>query len=407
MSWENVFLSCMLLFVSPAFAQGAQPSPVAVAGDHAPLYAVLDKARRGEPIRTVGLGGSIISGAGASGPANSLLYKTTAWFTDRYDLPSHTVNSGLGGTNSVYGALRLQQDAIARNPDLVIIDFAVNDNLQGADDHALESIVRNLRKREIAVIVLMMTSAEGEGGQDNQVKIARHYGVPAISYRDPTVWRVAQGRATWAQLAPDGVHPSDLGHEWAAEYLRDFLDAVKAEHDSFRALTGIRSRNDPARNLPEPMYDNRMENIVFHAGPTLESGVSSRRHFRLEPRLAAGILVADRGWEEVRVIANIGSSGCLWFMQWTLNTPEKWGKLGVYRDPAGSIAADPISLGTLLGVFDSNDTSLPSGAIMLRPHEICGLSSGRHEFQFVDLPYTTPVNNSRLWIVGIGWSSAP
>jgi lysophospholipase L1-like esterase len=38
------------------------------------------------------------------------------------------VNAGIGDTDSQYGALRVQRDVLSYNPDLVVVEFAVNDN---------------------------------------------------------------------------------------------------------------------------------------------------------------------------------------------------------------------------------------------------------------------------------------
>lgn len=373
-----VLLVLMMVTAVPV-AVAQEPSPVSVSGDHTPLYAVLDKARRGEAIKTVGLGGSIISSAGASSLSASLLYKTTAWFADRYGVTSDTVNSGIGGTGSVYGALRLQRDAIAHNPDLVIIDFAVNDHLHGADNHALESIVRNLRKRQIAVIILMMTDGKGEGGQHNQVPIAQRYGVPAVSYHDPTMWRVQQGQATWKQLSADGVHPTDLGHQWAADYLRGFLDVVKAEHDALR-------------DLPPPVYDNRMEKVVFLSGVSMRDAVAWRQGFPYNPGLGSGMLTGASG-DQFHIAANVGPSACVYFIVFA-DSPN-WGTFALFTNPP---RASTGAHGTLASVF--NFTVANPGTLVER----CGMSTGSQVLQVVDWP-PPPGHKSDVWIYGIGWSA--
>ena len=360
-------------------AVAREPSAVVASGDHTPLYAVLDKARRGEAIKTVEFGGSIVSGAGASSPSASLLYKTTAWFAERYGVISNTVNSGIGGTNSVYGALRLQRDAITYNPDLVIIDFAVNDDLHGADNHALESIVRNLRKRQIAVIILMMTDGKGEGGQPNQVPIAQRYGVPAISYHDPTMWRVQQGQVTWKQLSADGVHPTDLGHQWAADYLRGFLDIVKAEHDALR-------------DLPSPLFDNRMEKVAFLSGEEMRDAVAWRQGFPYNPALGAGMLTG-RIEEQFHIAANIGPGACVYFVVYT-DSPN-WGAFALFTDPPQPPSG---ALGTPAGVFNFSVAN-PNTVV-----ERCGMPTGPHILQGVDWPAPAG-HKSDVWVHGIGWSA--
>ena len=51
------------------------------------------------------------------------------WFEATFPgLKVRSVNAGIGATNSGYGALRVQRDVIAQQPDLVVVEYAVNDN---------------------------------------------------------------------------------------------------------------------------------------------------------------------------------------------------------------------------------------------------------------------------------------
>ncbi|MEX0670490.1 MAG: SGNH/GDSL hydrolase family protein [Pirellulales bacterium] len=51
-----------------------------------------------------------------------------AWFREQFSGGNvRVVNAGIGATNSHYGAARVQTDVLARDPDLVIVEFAVND----------------------------------------------------------------------------------------------------------------------------------------------------------------------------------------------------------------------------------------------------------------------------------------
>ena len=43
------------------------------------------------------------------------------------------VNAAIGGTGSVFGACRVYQDVISYKPDLIFIEFAVNDPAYGSE----------------------------------------------------------------------------------------------------------------------------------------------------------------------------------------------------------------------------------------------------------------------------------
>jgi acyl-CoA thioesterase I len=44
---------------------------------------------------------------------------------------------GIGGTGSQFAAFRLERDVFARKPDLVFIDFTINDDAYAEFDEAL------------------------------------------------------------------------------------------------------------------------------------------------------------------------------------------------------------------------------------------------------------------------------
>ena len=76
-------------------------------------------ARSGQPLRYVAIGGSITqAGKGWIGD----------WLRGRFPRSSVTaVNSGMSATGSGLGVFRIDQDVIAYQPDLVAIEFCVND----------------------------------------------------------------------------------------------------------------------------------------------------------------------------------------------------------------------------------------------------------------------------------------
>ncbi len=200
------------------------------AGDPARIQAVLAKARRGEPICVAAIGGSITAGGVATkDPMRRYVQQLAKWFEKMFPgLKVRFVNAGIGATNSGYGALRVQRDVIAQQPDLVVVEYAVNDctGIEKMDD-SYEGVLRQLLTSSTnrAVIELFFMHKDGKSAQPEQVALGRHYGLPMISFRD-AVWPELQaGTLKWETIYSDVVHPNDAGHDIASELLRSFLNA--------------------------------------------------------------------------------------------------------------------------------------------------------------------------------------
>ena len=204
------------------------------AGDPARLQAVLAKARRGEPICVAAIGGSITAGGVATkDPQRRYVQQLAKWFEKMFPgLKVRFVNAGIGATNSGYGALRVQRDVLAQQPDLVVVEYAVND-CTGIEkmDESYEGVLRQLLASSTnrAVIELFFMHKDGKSAQPEQEALGRYYGLPMISFRD-AVWPELQaGKLKWETVYADVVHPNDAGHDIASELLRSFLNASLAK----------------------------------------------------------------------------------------------------------------------------------------------------------------------------------
>lgn len=229
--WMGVALST----AQPLWADGAtvteamRQRSLVSAGDPARIQAVLAKARRGEPICVAAIGGSITAGGEhTEDPMRRYVQQLAKWFENMFPgLKVRFVNAGIGATNSGYGALRVQRDVIAHQPDLVVVEYAVNDRNGIAKlDESYEGVLRQLLSSspDRAVIELFFMHKDAKSAQLEQEALGRHYGLPMISFRD-AVWPELQaGKLKWEAIYDDMVHPNDAGHDLASELLRDFLE---------------------------------------------------------------------------------------------------------------------------------------------------------------------------------------
>ena len=233
------------------------------AGDQARLERLIQKGRNGTPVTIAAIGGSITAGAGASDVAHSYLEQVQTWWNNTFPSSASTlVNAGIPGTCSDYGSLRVERDVLSQNPDLVIVEFAVNDPGNGAATYGdtYEGLVRQLldAPSHPAVILLFMTKyqlpvvEEEMTAQLWQSAIGANYNLAMVSYFDAIGPELTDGNIAVTDLSGDGTHPNDLGHAYAAQFLElNLQNAI----DSFSP--GIAQETIAA--TPAPLYSNDFE----------------------------------------------------------------------------------------------------------------------------------------------------
>ena len=227
------------------------------------LASVVAKADRGEPITLGVIGGSITVGAFATAPENSYAGRLLAWWQNRFPRCNVSmINAGLGGTGSMYGALRARRDLLSSLPDLVVVEFAVNDNW--TDGEAFEGLVRQIlaQPNSPAVLLLFMMWEKGGNDQEMQSKVGAHYRLPMVSFRDAIWPEIEAGRLKWSDYIVDTVHPTDAGHAAAARFITAMCDTALNT-----ARTG---RSGPPGPLPAPLYTDAFQHIGWRDAAALD-----------------------------------------------------------------------------------------------------------------------------------------
>lgn len=75
-------------------------------------------------INCVAIGGSITAAGGISASWGS---KVSTWLGEKTGKKVNFYNAGIGGTGSDFGITRLYDDVVSRDPDIVFVEFSVND----------------------------------------------------------------------------------------------------------------------------------------------------------------------------------------------------------------------------------------------------------------------------------------
>ncbi len=196
-------------------------------GNSSRIKRVFEKANRGEKITVGVIGGSITQGSSASKPENRWANLITKWWKESFPKAKiKLVNAGIGATDSLYGALRVQEDLLKYEPDFVVVEYSVNDASDKLHAETIEGIIRQTlnSSSKPAVMMLFTVNQNGNNAQEWHSKIGRHYDIPMISYKDAIWPEIESKKITWRDISPDEVHPNDRGHKYCAEFITRFLD---------------------------------------------------------------------------------------------------------------------------------------------------------------------------------------
>lgn len=198
-------------------------------GDVTRMQNKLSAAKNGEEITVAFIGGSITEGlnAGSEGCYARLAYNYISVNFGTGDNVSY-VNAGMSGTPSTLGALRAQRDILAYSPDIVFIEFAVNDGTDFEHCIGFESLIRNIlnEENEPAVVIIINRLENGYTAQDNMLEIADYYSLPVISVANAITPELDEGRMVWDDYSDDESHPHAEGHRLVCEMIVNYLDRV-------------------------------------------------------------------------------------------------------------------------------------------------------------------------------------
>jgi hypothetical protein len=248
---KTVLVPLVIVF---AFLANAAEYPLRDAVECTPrsgLPNVLAKLQAGKEVKIAYLGGSITAAPGWR-------VQTLKWFQKTYPQSKVSeVNAAIGGTGSDLGVFRVDHDVLRFKPDLMFVEFAVNDG--GADPErihrSMEGIVRQSWKALPEMdICFVYTLAHGmvedlkKGKYPRSASameaVADHYAIPSIHFGVEVARLEKDGKLVFKGSKPkteaekqalgdkilfseDGVHPLvETGHELYTRVVSRSLDPI-------------------------------------------------------------------------------------------------------------------------------------------------------------------------------------
>lgn len=231
------------------------------------LKNLMKRAANGESLVIGFLGGSITQGSLSSTPKTCYAYLVYEWWKKSFPNAAFSfVNGGIGGTTSHYGGARAWKDVLCYRPDIVTVDFSVNDDANEFFEETYEGTLRRLlaAPSDPAVVVLNNVFYDtGKNAQNYHNRIADHYGIPHVSIKDTVYPDVESGKIVRADITPDNLHPNDKGHRLVADEICKLLDSIKAEMEeetiAGENIEGKSTKTEASVLLPAPLTENAYE----------------------------------------------------------------------------------------------------------------------------------------------------
>ncbi|WP_419581518.1 GDSL-type esterase/lipase family protein [Stieleria magnilauensis] len=226
------------------------------------------KVRAGETVRVAYLGGSITAAPGWR-------VQSQEWLQQQYpDATVNEIHAAIGGTGSDLGVFRLQRDALQHDPDLLFVEFAVNDGGAAPEriHQSMEGIVRQtwaVNPETDICFVYTLTQAMLSDLQSGKMPraasamedLADHYSIPSIHFGVEVARMESAGKLVFKAPKPkdiaaepmvfstDGVHPHvETGH-------RLYTEAIARCWPKFAAASDAPQPHP----LPTPLRDDNWE----------------------------------------------------------------------------------------------------------------------------------------------------
>lgn len=206
-------------------------------GNNVRTKAVLAKAAAGEPVTIAYIGGSITEGYTRTADDSYVVHSYEAFkanFASGDGSHVNFVNAGMGGTPSTLGMIRYERDVLQRAatpPDLVFVEFAVNDGDDPTLGAAYESLVRRilLSDNAPAVVLIFSVFKSRWNLEDRLTPVGRHYDLPMISIKQAVLPELSAGALTDDEFWRDEYHPTPFGFRIMSETITHFFSTVAAE----------------------------------------------------------------------------------------------------------------------------------------------------------------------------------
>lgn len=224
-------------------------------GNNARIKKVMEKAQNGEDVTLAYIGGSVTEGQGANPNGKCYAKASCDVFAAKYGTGEnvHYINAGMSGTPSSLGIVRYERDVLGQmtagdHPDILFIEFAVNDSGECTNGGAYEGLIRRALDSGSAVVLLFSVFRDNWNMQTTYIPYGEYYDLPMVSMKNAVSSCLnEEGFIKW--YFSDAYHPTNEGYKLTASCIENLFDAIAAEdeeEDTIKNLSDLAPMNTDA-----------------------------------------------------------------------------------------------------------------------------------------------------------------
>ena len=199
------------------------------------------KLKNDKELTIVYTGGSVTNGDGSTDRnTKSWAGLTTAWFQDHYpEADIKGVKTAIGGTGSYLASFRFESEIKPHEPDLLFIEFAINDAYNAQDYDSVvrtsETLVQKAYQLNPNIDIVYVLTFDEPRKIQNYVQLKAHmdvakkYGLLYIKLSEPFYQMLYRTGTEFSDYFTDAVHPNDEGYQFYASVITEQLGKELSE----------------------------------------------------------------------------------------------------------------------------------------------------------------------------------
>lgn len=198
--------------------------------DTSRFHRIFQKAERGQPVSLLFLGASVTLGyrIPIQDQFPTLIQQH---FQKTYPLSTvHLHNLSSPGLPSVHALYQCYTEVEGYQPDLIVIDYSINDQKNPDSREAYESLlVKALSLPSSPAIISFFVKGKGKAGYTcapQMSAVNEHYGIAYADIGAELEQDISENRLTWDNYSYDDKHPGPNGHHYIANQLIWLLQAI-------------------------------------------------------------------------------------------------------------------------------------------------------------------------------------
>jgi acyl-CoA thioesterase-1 len=196
-------------------------------GNNSKIKNAIQKSLNEEIVKIGYLGGSVTDFA--LNPENYSKFSFNFLNEKIFNNKAQLINAGLTGTTSTTSLLVAQDYLLPQSPDIIFLDFSINDTREKVSRDCFESIIRNilLSENSPAIIILLLLTKDKYCCYNNMKRLGEYYNLPVISIYDYVTYGMENNLISWEDYSSEYSHPNHCGHQLISNCILSFFEKIK------------------------------------------------------------------------------------------------------------------------------------------------------------------------------------